>query len=112
MIIDKQLGATFDSICEKIEGFYYGRFDLRTSSIENLKEGQDIAILELNGAGAEPAHIYDPGYKYIRAQKDLFWHYRQMFEIAMLNKLEGAAFMTLSEYRTIKKQEKQYKKMA
>lgn len=111
-IIDQQLAATFDTICREIPHFFYGRFDLRVKSIDSLKQGKDIAILELNGAGAEPAHIYDPCYRFISAQRDLFWHYRQMFDIAMHNKKNGTCFMTLAKYLALKKMEKAYKKLA
>lgn len=111
-IIDDELLLTFDSICRQIPGFYYGRFDLRVKSLADLKEGKHIAIMELNGAGAEPAHIYDPRFRFLQAQSDIIWHYRQMFEIAMHNKKQGSTFMTMNEYRRLKEEEKAYKKRA
>lgn len=111
-IADEQMTASFDKICAQIPGFFYGRFDLRAKSIASLRQGEDFAILELNGSGAEPAHIYDPEYKFVRAQKDLFWHYRQMFEIAVHNKKNGKDYMTYAEYRAMKRLEKIYKRMA
>lgn len=111
-IIDAELAATFDTICKQVPGFYYGRFDLRAKSIDALKQGKDFAILELNGSGAEPAHIYDPKYRLFQAHKDLFWHYRKMYEIAAHNKKNGNEFMTYAKYREMKKQEKRYKQMA
>lgn len=109
-IVDKSLTETFDKMCRDMSGFFYGRFDLRVKSIESLKQGKDVAILELNGTGAEPAHIYDPRYKFITAQRDLFWHYRQMYEIAMYNKANGARFMRAYEYFNLKAKEKEYKR--
>ncbi len=111
-IIDDELLTTFDSICRQIPGFYYGRFDLRVKSLDDLKKGEHIAIMELNGAGAEPAHIYDPRFSFLKAQSDILWHYRRMFEIAMHNKQQGSAFMTMNEYRRLKVEEKAYKKRA
>ena len=75
-IIDEEMLNSFDKISKQIKGFNYGRFDLRCSSIDDLKKGINISILELNGAGAEPAHIYDPGFSFYEAQKVLATHYR------------------------------------
>jgi len=109
---DAQTEAAFDNICKQIPGFFYGRFDLRVSSLDALKAGEDIAILELNGTGAEPAHIYDPAYSFVQATKDLCWHYRQMFEIAQHNRKAGERYMAMNEYRSLKRMEKAYKKQA
>ena len=111
-IIDKQLIKTFNDISCNIEGFYYGRFDLRCTSIEELKAGKNIQILELNGAGAEPAHIYDPNFSFFKAQKVLAKHYKLMFDAAIENNKRGIKFMTFNEYKAIKKEEKLFKMKA
>jgi hypothetical protein len=53
-IINPALHQSFDTISHQISGFYFGRFDLRCTSIADLQQGKNISILELNGAGAEP----------------------------------------------------------
>jgi hypothetical protein len=58
-LADKELTDAIDSVCQRIEGFYFGRLDIRYSSWEELKNG-NFSIIELNGAGSEPTHIYDP----------------------------------------------------
>lgn len=108
-IIDKDLIYTFNSISKKIEGFYFGRFDVRCTSIDDLKHGKNISILELNGAGAEPAHIYDPNFSFFKAQKVLANHYKMMYEAACENKKRGEIFMTYQIYKKTKKMEKEYK---
>ncbi len=110
-IIDAKLEAVFDQISKSINGFYFGRFDIRCTSIEDLKEGKNISILELNGAGAEPAHIYDPGFSFFKAQYVIASHYRMMFEAAIANNQSGTAFMSFEAYRSLKKSEKAYKEM-
>ena len=108
-IVDQTLTDTFDEISKRIKGFYYGRFDLRCTRIDDLKKGNNISILELNGAGAEPAHIYDPSYSYFRAQFDLAKHYKMMYQAATENKKRGVTFMTYPLFRATKKSEKSYK---
>lgn len=109
-LIDDAMIATFDAISKQIDGFYFGRFDLRCTSIEDLKKGKNIAILELNGAGAEPAHIYDPGFSFIKAQKVIANHYSMMYEAASINKNAGVPYMSFRSFKTTRKMEKAYKK--
>jgi sporulation protein YlmC with PRC-barrel domain len=59
-LIDEELTNTIDSICKKVNGFYFGRLDIRYNDWEELKQGKNFSILELNGSGSEPTHIYDP----------------------------------------------------
>jgi hypothetical protein len=107
-LIDDELNASFDTISKQINGFYYGRFDLRCKSIEDLKNGK-ISILELNGASAEPAHIYDPNYSFFAAQAVLFKHYTILFTIAKENHKRGTPYMSFSDFQMTRKLEKEYK---
>ena len=99
----------FDAIALQIEGFYFGRFDLKCSSREDLIQGRNLQILELNGAGAEPSHIYQPGYSFFKAQQVIASHFKMMFEASMENKKRGFEFMTLDSFLKTKKEEKLYK---
>ncbi len=109
-IIDEALIKTFDHISKQIDGFYFGRFDLRCTSIDDLKAGKNIAILELNGAGAEPSHIYDPCFSFFKAQKVIANHYQMMYEAAFMNKQAGVPFMSFKSFKHTRKLEKEYKK--
>ena len=83
--IDGQLESVFDTISRQIDGFYYGRFDLRCAGMEDLRAGKNFKILELNGVSAEPGHIYHPGYSFWQAQKDIFYHINTIFDISVAN---------------------------
>jgi hypothetical protein len=98
-IIDQKLTEVFDSISHKIPGFFFGRYDLRCKTIEELKRGKHIKIVELNGAGAEPAHIYQPGYSLFKAWKELLFHWKVLYEISILNYKNGIPFMSFREAR-------------
>jgi len=87
---------TFDAISKQIPGFYFGRFDLRCGSLEDLYQG-NIKIMELNGCGAEPAHIYHPGYSLRKAIAVLLTHWRNIFIIARENKQRGVQYISLKE---------------
>lgn len=102
-LITPELTQLFDRISGAIDGFYFGRYDLRCRSVADLYAGQHIRILELNGAGAEPAHIYQPGFSLWEAWGILLHHWRVLFDISRENHRRGVAYMTLAEARTIYK---------
>jgi hypothetical protein len=85
-LISRKLDEVFDRIAVPIPGFFYGRFDIRVSSTEDLLEGKNIKILELNGVSSEPGHIYDPSYKLRNAYKDILTHWKKMEMVARINK--------------------------
>ncbi|MDI9341658.1 MAG: hypothetical protein QM534_13895 [Sediminibacterium sp.] len=84
-LINDTLNEVFDKICVPIHGFYYGRFDLKVKSIEDLYKGNNIRIMELNGASSEPGHIYDPSLTLFKAYKDLLSHWKRLAEISNAN---------------------------
>ncbi|MCA9477913.1 MAG: D-alanine--D-alanine ligase [Nanoarchaeota archaeon] len=94
--ITKKLGETFDELAQQIEGFYYGRFDVRAKSFEALERGE-FKVLELNGAKAEPAHIYQPQYPVFKAYQSLFFHWKMMRKIARENKKSGVTYPSIKE---------------
>src|SRR5206468_3035324 len=44
-----ELEAAVDGIAKTFDGFYFGRFDVRTPSIEDLRRGINLKVVELNG---------------------------------------------------------------
>ncbi|MEM8895233.1 MAG: hypothetical protein AAGC88_11695 [Bacteroidota bacterium] len=95
--IDENLNKVFDQVSDAMEGFYFGRFDLRCSSFEELKQGQNFKIMELNGAGAEPGHIYHPGSSLISAYHDIIYHLDLLADISIANIKRGIRPMSTSE---------------
>lgn len=70
-LITPELSVRIDSILgsfrdEQGRGFDIGRFDLRCTSYEALRRGEEMGIVELNGLTSEPTHIYDH-------QHSIFW---------------------------------------
>ena len=102
-LIDAQVSEAFDKISRQIAGFYFGRFDLRCHSINDLSTG-NVMILELNGCGAEPAHIYHPGFSFFKAVAVLLRHWRNIYDIAQQNRKNGVRFISFKEgYRFYRK---------
>lgn len=111
-LINQQLHETFDAISKQIDGFFFGRYDLKCTSEKDLIIGKNISIVELNGAGAEPAHIYDPNFSYFEAQKVLRNHFKTMYDISRMNHTSGISYMTFIEYLTTKVEQRRYQKRA
>ena len=100
-LITPELERLFDRISADIEGFYFGRYDLRCRSVADLYAGQHIRILELNGAGAEPAHIYQPGFSLWEGWAVLLRHWGILYEISRENHRRGVTYLTMGEAHTI-----------
>ena len=96
-IIDRQLMEAFDEVNKTTPGIFFCRYDLKCTSIEDLKNGKNIKIMEINGVGSEPAHIYDPGFKLMDAYKALFHQWKTIYEISRINRKKGITYMTVKE---------------
>jgi len=59
-LISDKLTKVIDDMCLQIDEFYFGRMDLMYNNWNDLEEGKNFQIVELNGAASEPTHIYDP----------------------------------------------------
>jgi hypothetical protein len=87
--IDDKLVAIFDEISHNINDFYYGRYDIMCSNVEDLKNGKNFTILEYNGCGAEPNHFYDTGYTLAGAYKEILKHWKALYQICKYNSQLG-----------------------
>lgn len=99
-LITEKLSDSFDRISRKVEGFYFGRYDLRTASIGDLESGH-VMVMELNGCGAEPAHIYQPGFSIWKAMGVLWNHWKTIYEISAENHRLGVPYLSFVEARRI-----------
>lgn len=95
--IDENLTKVFDDISNYTKYFFYGRFDIKTTSLADLKQGKNISILEFNGTGAEPNHIYDCNMSYWAALKTLATHWKYMYEIGRINYQLGYKYATFKQ---------------
>lgn len=95
--IDKTLEKVFDKIALKMEGIHYGRFDMKCESIALLKQGKQFKVLEFNGIASEPAHIYDPEYGTLQAYRDIFSHWKIIYNLSKIQQKKGVAAMSWKE---------------
>lgn len=87
--IDEVITGFMVSLLHTMPGVYYGRFDMRVGSWQDLRTGKNIRVLEFNGTSSDPAHIYQPGYSIFRAYRDMAKHWDVMRKIALQNKARG-----------------------
>jgi pimeloyl-ACP methyl ester carboxylesterase/membrane protein DedA with SNARE-associated domain len=80
------LEQVIDEISQSYRGFYFGRFDIRTPSVEDFRQGRNFKIVELNGVTSEATHIYDPQNSLFDAYRVLFKQWRLAFEIGEQNR--------------------------
>ncbi len=101
-LINETLSNSFDRLSKQIEGFYFGRFDLRCASVEDLQNGK-VKIVELNGCGAEPAHIYQPGTSIWVGIRVLITHWKNLYRVSRENHERGVTYLSFREgYRIFK----------
>jgi len=96
-LISTSLCEVFDNITQQIEGFYYGRFDLRTKSFEDMLAGKHIYILELNGLTSDAAHIFDPNARLRDAMRVQISNCIKSYKIARYNLKQGAKTTPIKE---------------
>ncbi|MEE9350573.1 MAG: hypothetical protein V3U80_11035 [Flavobacteriaceae bacterium] len=88
-LINGELRDTFDALNKKIDGWFYGRLDIKYHTFKELQEGQNFKILEINGILAEPTHIYDASAKeasYFKALLAIKNNWKVLTQIAKQNK--------------------------
>ena len=108
--IDQDLVEMFDRISHRLDGIYFGRFDIKCRSMADLKEGKNFYILEINGVKAEPTHIYQPGFSLWKAYGVLFRQWKTIYEISMLNHEKGVPFPGLVDTVKTMRNVSRYKK--
>jgi hypothetical protein len=84
------LEIAIDRISKMYDGFYFGRYDIRTPSVEDFKRGCNFKVVELNGVTSEATHIYDPKNSLLEAYQVLFEQWRLAFEIGAQNRQRSA----------------------
>ncbi|NOT51138.1 MAG: hypothetical protein HOP10_07650 [Chitinophagaceae bacterium] len=111
--IDQQLCDVFDTISNEAGQFYFGRYDIKCTSLEDLKNGKNIFILEYNGAGAAITHVFDRNMSYGSALKEIVRHWRHLYRIGKINHKKGVPYWSFWKgYRFMQKAKKNFKRMS
>ena len=92
-----QLEDSIDAVSRGIDGFYFGRYDVRAESFDDLRAGK-FKIIELNGVTSESTNIYDPRNSLLGAYRILFRQWRLAFTIGAANAERGVRPVSSSEF--------------
>ncbi|MGV3657215.1 MAG: hypothetical protein ACO1NX_04650 [Chitinophagaceae bacterium] len=90
-LINGELLAVFDAISHQGQ-FCYGRYDIKCASIESMTKGKDFLILEFNGAGSIPNHIYTSDYNLWSAYAEILKHWEALYRISKANHRNGVKY--------------------
>ena len=111
-LINEQLTNVIDELCRQIPEFYFGRMDVMYNNWDELCAGSNFSIVELNGAGSEPTHIYDPKHSIFFAGKEITRHWKLLYRISRLNhERQGLAYMTYRKGREMLENNAAYEKL-
>lgn len=83
------LAAAVEAMSRRVPGFYFGRYDLRGASLDDIQAGR-FKVVELNGVSSEATHIYDPATSLGAAYRTLFRQWSVAFRIGALNRRRGS----------------------
>ena len=95
--ITEMMTDAFDRMSKDIEGFYFGRFDVRFADLEALKQGRDFTIIEYNGASSEPTHVRDSRTPALKVWRDFMEHWRYAYEIGAEQRAKGVRPVSMWE---------------
>ncbi|OYQ43036.1 D-alanine--D-alanine ligase [Flavobacterium cyanobacteriorum] len=114
-LISAGLTDTINEVALQMPEFYFGRMDIMYNSWEELEQGINFSIIEVNGAASEPTHIYDPMHSIFFAWKELARHITYMFRISVKNNTRGVRYLSFSEgmhqYRLHRKMVSKYERL-
>ncbi len=93
-LITPALEERIDAIARGIDGFYFGRFDIRYADEREFLAGRGLTIIEINGAMSESTNIYDPSRSLRQAYATLIAQWRILFRIGRQNRQRGVPVAT------------------
>ncbi|MEM7147363.1 MAG: alpha/beta fold hydrolase [Verrucomicrobiota bacterium] len=95
---------TIDAISKRFDGFYFGRYDVRTPNSNSLAQGKHVKILELNGVTSEATHVYHPATPLVNAWRTLMSQWKIAFQIGAINASNGHSPASLLEFARLIRQ--------
>jgi hypothetical protein len=90
-LVTPALTEAIERLARSMPDFFFGRIDVRFSSTAALRRGVGFQVIEINGAGSEATHIWDPSTKLLDAWRTQFYHYGAAFRIGAANRRRGFA---------------------
>lgn len=79
---------TIEAIARDMPDFHVGRFDVRYATLHDLRLGR-FTIMEVNGAGSEAVHAWDPRYSLAQVYRMVFAKQRVLFALGAAQRARG-----------------------
>lgn len=83
-----ELLTAIEAIARDMPQFHAGRFDVRYRTLQDLRRGR-FTIMEVNGAGSEAVHAWDPKYSVWQVYRMVFAKQRLLFALGAANRARG-----------------------
>lgn len=94
-LITPELEAAINALAANFPGgLDFGRFDIRYTTDDQLRQGRDFAIVELNGTFSESTNLYDPKRSLFWAYGVLFSQWRTLYELGAWRRTHGSPGVT------------------
>lgn len=94
--VTPELTKEVERVSRTFDGFYFGRYDVRTASAEAFQRGE-FTVIELNGLTSEATSIYDPKHSVWFGWRVLCRQWALAFEIGAVNRARGKKVLTVRE---------------
>lgn len=88
-IVTPELEDALDAIARDMTDFHIGRFDVRYESLGALRHGRGFTIIEVNGAGSEAVHAWEPKLTLRQAYAIVFAKQRTAFALGAAMRARG-----------------------
>ncbi len=89
--VTPSLVEAIDAIARDMKDFHVGRFDVKFTSLAALGAGTGFTVIEVNGAGSEAVHAWDPRLTLAQAYQIIFDKQRRLFAIGAEMRRRGHA---------------------
>jgi membrane protein DedA with SNARE-associated domain len=102
-LVTPALEREVERVSRTFDGFYFGRYDVRTESAEAFRRGV-FTVIELNGLTSEATSIYDPKHSVWFGWRVLCRQWALAFRIGVENRARGANVLSVREIRELLRQ--------
>lgn len=87
--ITGELSRAVDRIAQDMRDFHMGRFDVKFRDLASLRAGEAFTVIEVNGAGSEAVHAWDPSLTLRQAYGIVFAKQRVLFAVGAAMRRRG-----------------------
>jgi hypothetical protein len=104
-LITPNMVAAYDKIQADLKDCYVYRLDVKAPSLKDLQAGRHLKILEINGVGADPAHIFDVNASFKEMFAAYFRLWRTIYEVGTAVHRQGVPYISYKDFRKYVKQQ-------